>query len=338
MRTGMIRFSTNMVAAPQRLAYWNDLASAEFGPLVVDSTEPDRFQARLTRVALGACLVAAAGSSPATVRCQGEKSSEATGGAVNLALQRTGVSRRWQMGNTAELRPGDFVLVDRSRPHSVQFDRPSETLAVRIPVASILERVGDPDRYFGVRVPGNTAAGALLTSFVQTTFANLPDLTSPGAANTVTDVLLSLLELVYDGGKRPQFSSESGTGGGHLRRAQQYVEAHLCDPEFSARDIAEHLSLCQRYVQILFATLSVTPTVYILNRRLDIAAERLRREHGRPQITQVAFSVGFSDLSYFSHAFRRRFGVSARSYRDRALGPSNCSSPPISSGHKLPST
>jgi AraC-like DNA-binding protein len=338
MRTGMIRFSTNTVAAPQRLAYWNDLASAEFGPLVVDSTEPDRFEARLIRVPLGACFVAAACSSPASVRCQGEKSSDAMGGAVNLALQRTGVSRRKQLGNTAELGPGDFVLVDRSRPHSVQFDRPSETLAVRIPVASILERVGDPDRYFGVRVPGNTAAGALLTSFVLTTFANLSDLTSPAAANTVGDVLLSLLELVYDGGKKLQFSSASGTGGGHLQRARQYVETHLCDPEFSARDIAEHLSLCQRYVQTLFATLSVTPTVYILNRRLDVAAERLRHERGRPRVSQVAFSVGFSDLSYFSHAFRRRFGVSARSYRDLAIAPSNSLSSTISSGHKLAST
>ena len=181
--------------------------------------------------------------------------------------------------------------------------------------------MGDPDRYFGVRVPGNPAAGALLTSFVLTTFANLADLTSPAAANTVGDVLLSLLELVYDGGKKPQFSGASGAGSGHLRRAQQYVETHLCDPEFSARDIAEHLSLCQRYVQTLFATLSVTPTVYILNRRLDVAAERLRHERGRPRVSEVAFSAGFSDLSYFSHAFRRRFGVSARSYRDQAIAP-----------------
>src|SRR6185312_7838628 len=105
------------------------------------------------------------------------------------------------------------LLVDRSRPHSVQFDRPSETLVVRIPVASILERVGDADRCFGVRVPGNTAAGALLTSFVLTTFANLPNLTSPAAASTVNDVLLSLLELVYDEDKKPQFSGASGTAG-----------------------------------------------------------------------------------------------------------------------------
>src|SRR5580698_993216 len=71
MRNGTISFSTNTVAAPRRLAYWNDLASAAFGPFVVDPTEPDHFQARLTRVPLGSSFVASACSSPATIRCHG---------------------------------------------------------------------------------------------------------------------------------------------------------------------------------------------------------------------------------------------------------------------------
>ena len=321
MRNGTISFSTNTVAAPRRLAYWNDLASAAFGPCAVDPTEPDHFQARLTRVPLGSSFVASACSSPATIRCHGEKSPDAKGRAVNLALQRSGVSRRTQLGNVVELKPGDLVLVDRSRPHVVEFDRPSETLVVGLPLAAVLERVGDPERCFGMRVAGSSAAGALLASFVLTTFANLPDLTSPDATSTVTDVLLSLLELVYGRPRQSKISDPAGTAGGHLERARQYVEAHLCDPEFSARDVAEELGLGPRYLQILFATMNVTPTVYILNRRLDIAAKRLR--HGREwrQISQIAFSVGFSDLSYFSHAFRRRFGMSARCYRDLASAP-----------------
>jgi AraC family transcriptional regulator, positive regulator of tynA and feaB len=323
MRNGTVSFSTNTVAAPRRLAYWNDLASAAFGPLAVDPTEPDRFQARLTRVPLGSSFVASACSSPATIRCHGEKSPDAMGRAVNLALQRRGVSRRTQLGNVVELSPGDLVLVDCCRPHIVEFDRPSETLVVRLPLTTVLERVGDPERYFGMRVAGSSAAGALLASFILTTFANLPNLTSADATSTVTDVLLSLLELVYGRPRQPKNGGPSGTAGDHLQRAQQYVEAHLCDPEFSARDIAEELGLGPRYLQILFATMNVTPTVYILNRRLDIAAKRLR--HGREwrQISQVAFSVGFSDLSYFSHAFRRRFGMSARCYRDLAIAPAS---------------
>ena len=300
MTNGMIRFSTNTVAAPRRLAYWNDLASAAFGPLAVDPTEPDRFQARLTRFPLGSSFVASACSSPATIRCHGEKSPDSMGRAVHLALQRRGVSRRTQLGNVVELNPGDLVLVDRSRPHIVEFDRPSETLVVRLPLTTVLERVADPERHFGTRVAGSTAAGALLASFILTTFANLPGLTSPDATSTVTDVLLSLLELVYGRPRQAKISGVSRSAGGHLQRARQYAEAHLCDPEFSARDIAEELGLGTRYLQILFATMNLTPTVYILNRRLDIAAERLRHGRERHQISQVAFSVGFSVISHIS--------------------------------------
>jgi AraC-like DNA-binding protein len=34
----------------------------------------------------------------------------------------------------------------------------------------------------------------------------------------------------------------------------------------------------------------------------------------------VALECGFSDLSYFSRAFRRRFGASARRYRGHGAG------------------
>ena len=36
---------------------------------------------------------------------------------------------------------------------------------------------------------------------------------------------------------------------------------------------------------------------------------------GTRSITDIAFSVGFNDLSYFSRAFAERFGMSPRSFR-----------------------
>ncbi len=47
---------------------------------------------------------------------------------------------------------------------------------------------------------------------------------------------------------------------------------------------------------------------FIMNRRLDLAAERLRRGGPFCTITHVALDVGFNDLSHFSRAFRKRFG------------------------------
>ncbi len=69
-----------------------------------------------------------------------------------------------------------------------------------------------------------------------------------------------------------------------------------------------------RYVQMLFAETATTPTGYILDRRLILVSEQLKRRDGLP-VSAIAFGAGFNDLSHFSRAFRKRFGVCARDYR-----------------------
>ncbi len=66
---------------------------------------------------------------------------------------------------------------------------------------------------------------------------------------------------------------------------------------------------------MLFAAEGATPSAYIQERRLRMAAERLRRPDA-PCITEVAMAVGFNDLTHFGRAFRRRYGVTPRDYRD----------------------
>jgi AraC family transcriptional regulator of arabinose operon len=52
---------------------------------------------------------------------------------------------------------------------------------------------------------------------------------------------------------------------------------------------------------------------YIKERRLSMAALLLVQTHER--ISQIAYSVGFNDVSNFNHAFKRRYGMSPRQYR-----------------------
>jgi AraC family transcriptional regulator len=57
----------------------------------------------------------------------------------------------------------------------------------------------------------------------------------------------------------------------------------------------------------------VTPYRFLLQTRLRRAIELLR-DTARP-ITEIAYAVGFGDLSNFINAFRREVGVSPRAYR-----------------------
>ena len=54
---------------------------------------------------------------------------------------------------------------------------------------------------------------------------------------------------------------------------------------------------------------------YILERRLVMAAMLIVQTHER--ISQIAYSVGFGDVSNFNPSFKRRFAMSPRQYRAR---------------------
>jgi AraC-like DNA-binding protein len=54
---------------------------------------------------------------------------------------------------------------------------------------------------------------------------------------------------------------------------------------------------------------------YLLRYRVGRAAELLREE--RTSVTEAAFSVGFSDLSYFARIFRRYTGANPSEYREQ---------------------
>ena len=72
------------------------------------------------------------------------------------------------------------------------------------------------------------------------------------------------------------------------------------------------------FLRMFSAVLGVTPHQYLVRSRLRRAA-RLLADEDRA-ITDIAYEVGFGDLSNFVRTFRRAAGVSPRSFRKAARG------------------
>jgi AraC-like DNA-binding protein len=75
------------------------------------------------------------------------------------------------------------------------------------------------------------------------------------------------------------------------------------------------------FLRLFSRVLGVTPHQYLVRSRLRHAA-RLLADDGRP-ITDVAFDVGFGDLSNFVRTFPRAAGVSPRAFRQASRGGRN---------------
>jgi AraC-like DNA-binding protein len=102
-------------------------------------------------------------------------------------------------------------------------------------------------------------------------------------------------------------------------RAQEImaeIRSGFANQAFSASDVARKLGLSSRYVQDLLQETGTSFTERVLELRLQKARALLATERNdRLKISDIAFSCGFSNVSYFNQCFRRRFGASPTQYR-----------------------
>jgi AraC-like DNA-binding protein len=110
----------------------------------------------------------------------------------------------------------------------------------------------------------------------------------------------------------------------HARDRRRAVEAALrideCAHEpIDLDDAAGDAGLSAfHFLRVFSSALGVTPHQYLIRSRLRRAA-RLLADETRP-ISDIAFDVGFGDLSNFVRTFRRAAGVSPRHFRKAARG------------------
>jgi len=300
--------STIDLAARDRLSFWNEIASRMVAPVRVQTASPDDFQGRMYRRRFRDIEIVSPCSSPARI-CSAEG---ANVGVLNLQLQHIGRSTNFTGGRHCELDEGDFVLYDPAQPLEVSFTEFTQVLTLRLPLAYTEERLPRLKQMVGIKMRGDSGASAIFSAFLRNTWRHLQ--TDDGDwADALDDVLWPLLDIAY---AAERAEATDATRREERRRALfAVIEENLCDPDLDARRIARRLGVSARYIQMLFAELSTTPTAFIQRQRLELAARRLERDGAKAAITDVAFDVGFNDLSSFCRAFRRRFDVSPRDYR-----------------------
>lgn len=92
------------------------------------------------------------------------------------------------------------------------------------------------------------------------------------------------------------------------------------DPSLSAITLAQKLGVTSRYVHLLMQDTGRSFAGHVLLRRLEAAAAMLRDPALQMRkISEVAQLAGFTDVSYFSRAFRQRYGTTPTEMRSRAL-------------------
>ncbi|HEX6224699.1 MAG TPA: ATP-binding protein, partial [Chryseolinea sp.] len=98
-----------------------------------------------------------------------------------------------------------------------------------------------------------------------------------------------------------------------LQRVLEIVEAHIGDPQFSVERFAEEIGMSRKnLLRKIQALTDQSVNEFVRNFRLQRAAQLIAGKTA--SISEIAYQVGFNNLSYFSKCFKDLFGVLPNEY------------------------
>jgi AraC-like DNA-binding protein len=311
-------FSTTGLAVGRRLDFWNDLTCSTFTPNVCDPRDLQCFEPSLARSAVGSVLLGEVRSFPSVVRHTSQHVAQTRMAMFFLHVQLDGSSCNRQDGREACLDPGDFTLLDNTRPYQMAFEEPGTALVVGIPDRLMRRHLSHPENVVALPTRRCDPLAGLLVDMLGRLWS-LCNADSARLNESVESALLSLIAAAYAGIPLARADASQLPECRRLRIVR-FVEEHLGDPDLGPAKIASALRMTARNVHMTFSQGEATLSRYILRRRLEECARLLAdpARRGR-KISDIAFDLGFSSLTHFGKVFHEHFGMTASEYRHEGV-------------------
>ena len=94
-----------------------------------------------------------------------------------------------------------------------------------------------------------------------------------------------------------------------LQKAVNAVETHFADPDFDTTSFSREVGISRKLLHTKIKALTgMTSGEFIRTLRLKRAAQLFSRGSGN--VSEIAYEVGFNNLSYFAKTFKETFGTS----------------------------
>ncbi len=239
-----------------------------------------------------------------------------------LGVNVCGCSAVRQGDRDLTLRDGDAFVTTRDASGIILMrPTPMRFIGCRVPREAVAPLVGRIDEIPLRLVPPHSEALILLVTYARAIADAFP-LETPAlqrlAVTHMHDLIAAIIGATRDG---QAIAQRRGIAAAQLRLMMTYISENLGDGDLSVAEIARRHRVTPRYVHKLFENEGLTVSSFVLGQRL-LRAHRILSDprFADRNISSVAFDVGFSDLSYFNRAFRRRYAATPSDIRHSALG------------------
>lgn len=314
------KFDTSLVRTNERLSYWREAVCRNLVGVTCRTIDDAPFSGKLQATNSNDHVVARlSGGVHESIRTRRPKRDLRDDFFV-LFYQLQG-----QMGvalNNDEfvLRPNEFYFYDSRHSHRLIFQEHFSHVALRVPRSKLRSRWLDLSQMGSFKYASrNNAMASLIGSNIQTLASNAKQLSTDQLEIAFDSVLDLFSANIHDQTQSRDLALVEQTNTIHAR-ALTHIARHLADEKLAPDSIALQLGISRRYLDQLFQSKGESVSDRIQSLRLKKCAQELRTPAGNTlNISDIAFSWGFSNAAHFSKCFRRKFGMTPREYRENGI-------------------
>lgn len=305
-------WSSHSLPPREAVRTWQDWASKALTPMHIECADEGRFAARWTSSVMGPLSFLTLEATPQRVvhpngTCK-EPSFQLVFCTQSSMMTRIG-PRRFCVN------PGEFVLLDNTRPYEVSMDDAHKVIDIVMPVAWLDRWLPDPFQFAGRPFSASSKWGLPLGTFLSTIAYELHEAALPRAI--LADQIAALLALAVGYQRSPKTRHKASL----TRRVLHLIEERYGDAEFVPEEAAKTLGISKRYLHALLAENEMTFMGALNAARVARARELLADPRfSQLQIAEISWRCGFLDPSYFARVFRARIGVGPREWRNTQQG------------------
>lgn len=313
----MHSWDTNHLPARDRFPYWREVLCQAYTALDPVIPEPSRFVGSVTAQSLAAFNVTTIRSRRQEVHRGMQQIRRDPSSVYFLNLQISGQCRMIQDGRDALIQPGEFSLVDSTRPYLNDYCSDDwEQYSIRIPRDLLNPLLIAPEKSTAIKIAGRAGGmQSVAVDFIQSLTRNASSLVERD--DRIGKSLIDIVAMAIGANVGAHESGRTSARQALRSAILGHIEANVGDPTLSPLQVANHFKVSSRYLHKLLEDSGKSFSKLVLERRLDICASELKKRND--PISSIAMQWGFNDLSHFSRTFRHKFGMSPREYR--LLGP-----------------
>ena len=309
------RFTTDDVAARERLDYWREAICDVFVKLDCRSAQRHGFYGHMTSEVLDCIQLSLVDAGSQHVLRGARQLAKSNEDDFLISMQVDGVGVVRQDGRDALLQPGSMALYASTRPYELLFPRRFRQLVVQLPRAILSQAVRDPDALTAHALTAETPETMLLGTTLRALHDSASGLAAGSRVHVATSVVQSIAAAL---GRLPQAKAARGADVAGHSRAQicAYIDVHLDDARLSATTIAAGLGFSRQHLYRLFANGEESLERYVWRKRLERVRADLENPATAPAtIAELAERRGFTSPEHFSRAFRAMYGTTASAVR-----------------------